>query len=275
MIFIVKSNRERIKVDLMNKKEFYLKVSIEDKNLLGNIYEKYRMCIETSMKIGTEEFYSSDIWMEFYLLQNSFDVNIEFEGAFEYSERKRVYFVPKEEDYYEIENEKIKMLLKNMSSFKELKHKDYLGAIMSLGIKRELISDLVVKGNKCYFITNNIVAELIIMGLKKAGRNPIDTEILSEDFDIPSPSFEDMVKVVSSTRLDAVLSAILPISRGDAVDYIKGKKVFVNYKLITDKSFMLKNASILTIKKVGKYIFEGQEGKTRKDKIRIKLKKFI
>ena len=259
----------------MNKKEFVSKIVIDDGNLLGNIYEKYRLCIDTGMKVGTEEFYSPDIWSEIDKIKNYLEVDLKFEGPFEYSERRRIYFVPKDIEYYEMENESVKVCLTNKSSFKELEHKDYLGSLMSLGIKRELISDLVVKDSRCYFMTNVSVAHMIENSIKQAGRNPIEVEILEKDFEMPLPNFEEEIKVVSSTRLDAVVSLLMNLSRADAVEFILSKKVSVDYKINTDKSYSLKDNSVISIRKGGKFIFEGTVGKTKKDKLRVKIKKFI
>lgn len=259
----------------MNKKEFVSKIAIDDSNLLGNIYEKYRLCVDTGMKVGTEEFYSPDIWSQIDSIRNYLETELKFEGPFEYSERRRIYFVPRGAEYYEMENESIKMCLSNKSSFKELEHKDYLGSLMSLGIKRELISDLVVAGSKCYFMTNMSVAHMIEDNIRQAGRNPIEVEILDKDFEMPLPNFEEEIKVAASTRLDAVVSLLMNVSRADAVELILSKKVSVDYKINTDKSYSIKENSVISIRKGGKFIFEGLDGKTKKDKLRVKIKKFV
>jgi RNA-binding protein YlmH len=259
----------------MNKKEFLSKIAIDDANLLGNIYDKYRLCVDTGMKVGTEEFYSPDIWSEIDRIKNHLEVNTIFEGPFEYSERRRIYFMPKDSEYYEMENENVKLCLINKSLFKNLEHKDYLGAIMSLGIKRELVSDLVVDGSKCYFMTNKSVAHMIENNIKQAGRNPIEVEILEEDFKMPLPKFEEEIKVVSSLRLDAIISLLVNVSRNDAVDLILSKKVVVDYKINIDKSYSIKENSVISIRKGGKFIFVGILGNTKKDKIRIKIKRFV
>lgn len=258
----------------MNKKEFVQKLSIEDTNLAGQLYEKYRMSLDNYMKVGTEEFLPPNIWSKLVNIEAMLFVKIETIGAFEYSERRQIYFVPLLDDYYTIENDTLKIKLTNSSTFKTLSHKDYLGSVMSLGIKRELLSDLVVEGSSCYFMTNSTIASLIETNLKKAGKMPIEFEIMSKESLLPKAKLEEIEKIASSTRLDSIVATLSNVSRNEAVELISKKEVIVDYVVRIEKKYQVKEGSIISIRKIGKFIFDGQRGATKKERLRVVFKKF-
>lgn len=259
----------------MNKKEFVSIFQIEDKNLIGNLYEKYKLALDTDMKVYTEEFYPPLIWTKLTALTGKLGVRVEGVGYFEYAERRRIAFVPMEEEYYEMEDDKIIVKLKNKSSFKKLQHKDYLGAIMSLGIKREVVGDLVVDEDACYFVTNSVIAGLIEQNLTKAGKNPLEFETLEEVSLLPQHHFLDLDMVMSSMRLDSVVAALGNMSRKEAVEKIEKKEVALDYQIRDSKSMPVKEGNIISIRKAGKYIIEGEMGRTKKDRIKVRVRKFV
>ncbi len=259
----------------MNKKEFLNTFGIDDTNLLGGIYDKYRLAIDTGMKVSTEEFYPPIIWKTILNLGNKLGVRVEVEGYFEFGERREISFVPLEEDYFEMEIERVMVKVTNKSNFKKLEHKDYLGSIMALGIKREMLSDLVISQNSCYFATNKSIFEVLLRELHKAGKNPLEVEEVKIGEEIPQHLFEVRDEIVASTRLDAIVACLARISRNEAVKKIEKKEVSIDYLVRESKSYEVKEGEIITIRKVGKFYFEGLVGQTKKDRLKIKFRKFI
>lgn len=252
----------------MNKKEFLEHFDVEDKNEIAKIYEKYQVT-DYGISSYTDEFYSPNIWNKILNLQKKLQIQVETCGYFEESERRIIFF--KGEYLGEIPIKLYK--IKNLSKFKELKHKDYLGSLMGLGIKREKIGDLIVKDEFCYFPTFEEIGKIIINELKTVGHNPVEIT-LSEEVRLEA-NLESFNITISSGRLDALVAAITKISREECIKLIERGEINVNYEVLKDKSFKLKEKDIISIKKYGKYRYEKVLGNTKKDKEKIEIKKFI
>lgn len=252
----------------MNKKEFLDYFSLEDKNSIAKLYEKYTLQ-SYGKTIFTDEFYPPTVWNTVKNLEKTLKVTIKTHGISEDSEKRVIEFIGDRDSLSPINIYEIH----NLSKFKELKHKDYLGALMGLGIKREKISDLIVKDDICYFMTFLDIAEIIINNLEKVGSNPVHLSLSSKDK--LSMSFEELVFPISSERLDAFVAAITKKSREESVKLIERGEVFINYFEEKEKNYKLKIDDIITIKHVGKFKFTNILGNTKKDKIRIEVKKFV
>lgn len=177
---------------------------------------------------------------------------------------------PQEELYFPVKYFKVT----NRSKFKELEHKHYLGTIMSLGIKRELMGDLIVEDDSCYGIVSEEIFDFLVDNLKEVGRNPVTVEEVNRN-QVPSLKFEELVDSVSSVRLDNIVSVMINNSRSKGLELIETGEVSVNYVVDKEKNSTLKEGDIVTIRKKGKFIFEKILGENKKGKIRVLIKRFI
>ena len=177
---------------------------------------------------------------------------------------------PQEELYFPVKYFKVT----NRSKFKELEHKHYLGTIMSLGIKRELMGDLIVEDDSCYGIVSEEIFDFLVDNLKEVGRNPVTVEEVNRN-QVPSLKFEELVDSVSSVRLDNIVSVMINNSRSKGLELIEAGEVSVNYVVDKEKNSTLKEGDIVTIRKKGKFIFEKILGENKKGKIRVLIKRFI
>ena len=115
----------------MNKEEF-LKQFI-DKDLASKVYNTLNICLEYGIVANTEIFLTPNIWKK--ISSEYFGIKVEMRGY----DRKQICFYPKDSIPL-FEYDILKIVVDN--KFKEYTHKDFLGSIMSLNIKRELIGDL-------------------------------------------------------------------------------------------------------------------------------------
>ena len=168
---------------------------------------------------------------------------------------------PQEELYFPVKYFKVT----NRSKFKELEHKHYLGTIMSLGIKRELMGDLIVEDDSCYGIVSEEIFDFLVDNLKEVGRNPVTVEEVNRN-QVPSLKFEELVDSVSSVRLDNIVSVMINNSRSKGLELIETGEVSVNYVVDKEKNSSLKEGDIVTIRKKGKFIFEKILGRIKKEK---------
>lgn len=149
-----------------------------------------------------------------------------------------------------------------------LKHKDYLGTIMSFGLARERIGDIIVYEKQAYIVVLKENSEYIKNELKQEKRfKKAKIEIIDvSKIESKAIEFETINISVNSLRLDNIISEILKTSRKIAQEQIEQEKVFINYTAETKSTKNLKENDILVIRGKGKYIIEKFLGKNKKRK---------
>jgi RNA-binding protein YlmH len=193
------------------------------------------------------------------------------EGIFTDSERRMVVFCNETVEGFPIKLIKIT----NKSKFTKLEHRDYLGAMMSLGVKREKIGDFVIQGNSCYVAICEDIYEYIINNLTAIGKCPC--EIVEElDFcGLPSIEYKDETIIATSQRLDCIVSSLTNLSRSKAILLINGGKVLLNYEEIVEKDKVVQLGSTITIRGFGKYRIVDIAGNSNSGRLKINVKKYI
>lgn len=258
----------------MDRKKFINSFPGNDEFLLASLCDDIDLCEEIDYVVYTKFFYPPQIWSR--LIEENFISHVAFKalGLNESSERKLVAVFPKdfEEEYLTFPITYFKILGNNR--FKELFHKDFLGTIMSLGIKREFLGDIVVKDGNCYGVIEENLFSLLSENITAVGNVPVKVIEIERD-EIPLGSFEEIVESVTSLRLDALVGALANGSRNSAVELLEEGLVTLNYSLERDKSKNVKPGDIISIRKRGKFIFEAVLGESKKGKIRILIKKFV
>ncbi len=192
-------------------------------------------------------------------------------GGYEDAERKIACF-GNEDDFGYAPEMPISILIIAPLSEKfsdDLTHRDFLGSILGLGIKRETLGDIIIKGNKGYLICLNSIAQYIIDNLTKVRHTSVYCELcdtLPSDA-LPQPT--EKTVIVSSLRLDGIISAVYNISRSKSSALIDGERVFINGKLTTNNAVPLKENDIISVRGQGRFRFKEISGDTRKGRIRI------
>lgn len=256
----------------MISKEFYLKnFSDENINEAIKVYEDYKLSYEKDISIFSNIFCSPNIWSFFQNNYVNSDFVVETNGVFNEADRRIIAFNNKYNMEYPIHI----LEIKNKSNFGELKHKDYLGAILALGIERNKIGDILVKDRKAYVPIIDDISKYIINNLTHIGKSPVEIKLLLNSTNLPSFDFEELTINVSKLRLDSIISKITNISRTKAIQLIDTGKVLVNYTKAKDKSQEVWKGTKLTIRGNGKYILGDIIGETRSGKKRVLIKKYI
>ncbi|WP_294186484.1 YlmH/Sll1252 family protein [uncultured Clostridium sp.] len=256
----------------MVNKEYILKnFSEDDVNEAIKIYENYKLAFEKDITIFSNSFCPPNIWSFFQENCQNSDFKIVTNGLFEEAERRVIAFNNKYNIDYPIEA----LQIRNKSNFSNLRHKDYLGAILSLGIDRNKIGDVVVKDDRAYVPIMEDISSYILNNLASIGKSPVEISILYDLEDLPSIDFDEISINVQSLRLDSVVAKLANISRSKAIELLDSSKVLVNYVKSKDKSQELLKGTRLTIRGNGKYIVGDIIGETRSGKQRIIVKKYV
>ena len=157
----------------------------------------------------------------------------------------------------------------------DLSHRDYLGAILNLGIERSLIGDILVQEKQAWFFCLDSVADYLVSSLTRVRNTTVSASLVSGEVPELQPRFESMRLNVASERLDAVLSAFTGLSRARTEPLFSGEKVFVNGRIVMDKSIKLKGGDIFSVRGFGKAVYDGIEYETRKSRLWVSLRKYV
>ncbi|MDP4120464.1 MAG: YlmH/Sll1252 family protein [Bacillota bacterium] len=157
----------------------------------------------------------------------------------------------------------------------ELSHRDFLGAFMSSGIKRECIGDIIISKGKCISFVRNEVTEHLKSNVTKVRNVGVTfSESIEDEFSIKPHEFKECSLIVSSMRLDNLVAGLVPISRTGANKLIASGLVFVNHVECTSNSRIIKNQDILTIRGTGKFIICEEVSLTKKGRIKLLINKY-
>lgn len=155
-----------------------------------------------------------------------------------------------------------------------LSHRDILGSIMALQIKREAIGDIIVGEGAAYVFCEKNIAEPIKQ-IKKISRIGVRIEETTDYIEPCAQEFEEINAVVQSFRLDGIVSEAIKKSRSTTSQIIKQTGVQVNYTLINDSSKQIKVGDVFSVKGYGKFIFAESGALTKSGKTHILIKKYV
>lgn len=188
-------------------------------------------------------------------------------GGCETAERKIVCFLPSYED--ETADLPIRILEAVPESprfAEELTHRDYLGALMNLGVERSCIGDILMKESGCFIFCLEKMAEFLSEQLTMVRHTPVRCRI-TEQFEQVAPTYEEISGSVASPRLDSVIALVFHTSRSKVMPYIEGEKVFIDGKLAVSAGIQLKGQEIVSVRGLGKFRYTGTGNATKKGRI--------
>lgn len=160
----------------------------------------------------------------------------------------------------------------------ELTHRDFLGAILNLGIERDTIGDILVKPSGTLLFCLQSVSDTVIRELTRVKHTSVSVtevgpDILEEnDF---KPRFEVLRDSAASLRADCVIAGACKLSRGTAQELFKAGYVTLNGRILEKCDTELKPGDIFTVRGHGKYIFDETSGTSRKGRLWISVRHYI
>ncbi len=195
-------------------------------------------------------------------------------GGYVGSERNRIVLIPSD---FEVSVRDYISSVRIIAPFmkRTLTHRDYLGSILGLGIKRECIGDILVAEDQADVIVVPSMAGFIADNLICVGRCPVKASHISLDELTPARGPRETGTVtVPSLRLDAVISAIFSLSRGRAEKLITQGSVKLNHRSCLDKSSSVNVGDNISVKGFGRAMISNTGGKSRKGRIYIDIDKY-
>jgi len=237
----------------------------DDKMLVSSIYGKLYQSTEKSYPCYSDFLDARQI----ILVKNLFGFlkdTLVFFGGIENSERKIVAIDCGYRDETPIRIVRIKR-------HEGITHRDVLGSIMSLGIKRQKIGDIVFD-DFIYIAVKEEISGYILENFTKIRHYDIKPEIHDGIKIKRNQEFLDISLTVASLRADAVISAIIHLAREKSKELILSGKVNLNHFELSDNKKTLNEGDIISIKGTGRFILSQINGTTKKDRIRIAVNKY-
>ncbi len=159
---------------------------------------------------------------------------------------------------------------------KNLSHRDYLGALMNLGIKREKIGDILVGEGFSDVVAAREIADYICLNLNRVGNNSVSADIIDrEEVIIPEQKVREINATVASLRLDCVVAAGFGLSRTKAAQLVKAGRVSVNWEEVADNAAPVDEGDTVSLKGSGRIRLDSVTGNTKKGRTSVKILRIL
>ncbi len=254
----------------MNKSKNLDHISTENKEIARRVID---LCEIVSRTKSTEctDFYNPFEVKELTSLINTYDtIGFSLIGN-EDSESKAILIYPEYMD--EVNPADYVSLVKIDKKDYDIAHKDVLGSLLSLGIKREKLGDIIINDEAIYFYIRNEILDYVLLNLEKIKNYGVELEVI----DLATPisrdlEYEEKLVTCASARLDLVLANVYNLSRSDAKNAIEAGLVKLNYKVTYKISEMLEVGDMVSMRRRGRFIVGDYLGLSKKDKLKLIIK---
>lgn len=204
-------------------------------------------------------------------------VKVSLEGGAPYAERQMGRLGDPEEMGYEepfpVACLKIEPLAEKFAE--NFSHRDFMGAILNLGIERSTVGDIWVDGKKAFVFCTDAIAPFLQENLEQVRHTKVRCIRLEAAEGLPERKFAYHEENVASLRGDGIVGAVWKLSRSQSQTLFSQKKVFVNELLTENGSRQLKDGDTVSVRGFGKFIFRGEKHTTRKGKLVVGVDVFV
>lgn len=195
-------------------------------------------------------------------------------GGCEIAERKMIRFGSEDDIGYVIDFPIVALKISSLAAkfADKLNHRDFLGALMNLGIKREVLGDIYVKDKAALVFCKDTIADYIIENLTRVKHTSVKVVVADDIEDLTASTLEDKVIQVASVRIDAVIAKAYNMSRQEVLTPFKSGFVFLNGRVCTENAKTLSSGDIISVRGYGKFEFSEELSETKKGKINCKIR---
>lgn len=157
----------------------------------------------------------------------------------------------------------------------KLSHRDFLGSLMGLGLKREAIGDILTGDGYTVVFIKDEIKKYVLSQIQKIG----SVGVVAEEWDnytLPVKNeFENISCTISSARLDSIVAALVGLSREKSATLIKQGLVFVNSVTVDNLSYTIKTGDKISVRGKGKFIVGDFSGLTKKGRLKLTVQKYV
>ncbi len=153
-----------------------------------------------------------------------------------------------------------------------LSHRDVLGSLMALGIRREVLGDILITDNTCYLFMLESMSDYIAEHLVKVRHTDVKVRGVDSPPEIALTPPDESVYVVAGERLDAFVASVYRLSRAESADMIEKGLVAIDGRVCEKGSVTPHEGAMISLRGYGRFQYLATVGDTRKGKLRIKAR---
>ncbi len=205
-----------------------------------------------------------------------FEAKLSFDGGFDGAERAVAVFTAQDGVPPDRSDLLFPVAALRLTHSRPLGHRDILGAVMSLGLERAQIGDIIVGEHTSSLICLRANLDFLLMSLSRAGRLPLETsELPLNELVPPERKTERVTVTVGSPRLDAIVAAGFRLSREEAQDAVRRGLVSLNHRPVDKLHRELREGDLVSLRGHGRLIVAAFAGESRRGRLRVELERFV
>ncbi len=208
-------------------------------------------------------------------------------GGYDFAERQMAAFLPEAFSLYAQKDAStirqlfagevsvLRIAPRNKKYAEDLCHRDFLGAILSLGIDRGKTGDILTEDKSAAVFFERRMAEFAAENLARIRHTPVTASqepLLDFHYE---PRFEEIRGTVASVRLDSLLAVAFPASRSTLARLVESGKVFVNGRLAVSNACQVKEHDKISVRGMGKFEYAGVLSVTKKKRMYVSVRKYV
>jgi len=201
------------------------------------------------------------------------DCAVLLRGGYTGAERRCAFFLPEWQDPETFDPADWLCAIEGTAAFGEPGHRDWLGAVLGLGIGRDWLGDILIDGPRATLFCLPSVKDHLLLNLDKVGRWGVKLrEIALADVEAPERQMEERVFSVQSPRLDAVAAGTFRLSRSAAAEAIAAGLVSLNYAICLKPDAPVREGDILSLRGRGKAaVLDAGDHASKKGRLFVKV----
>lgn len=197
-------------------------------------------------------------------------------GGYEQAERQMAAFIPDALSYaWEYPIRTVRLAPSHRKFAEELTHRDVLGALMHLGIKRETLGDILLPEDGIYVFCADAVADYLTDNCTKIRHTTVTAALIDAQEFHYEPKRMEKEGIVASLRLDTVLADVCKLSRSAAQKRISEGSAFLNSKKILQNDYLCQEGDLLSVRHYGKFQIQSVGQVTKKGRIKYRYDVFV
>lgn len=248
----------------------------EDKVLLAKVWDKINAGMRKNIPASTAFLTLRELDMCRFLFGQQEGL-FPF-GGYEGAERQMLIYLPEylEKDTLYDEDAPLVCLRATFFDGDTPSHRDFLGALMGIGIARETIGDICVGKGQCDFFVTAEIAPYLLQNFIGAGRTKVHlAQIPLSEVSVPEPETKQIRDTVASVRLDSIIASGFRIGRAGAAQYITAGKAAIDGLPCEKPDKLIDEGAKISVRGLGKIKLRTINGQTKKGRISVVIDRYV
>ena len=248
----------------------------EDRVLLAKVWDKIQMGIRKNIPANTCFLSLRELEMTRYLF-GSLEGLYSF-GGYPNAERQMLVYLPEYLDQSSLYSDDPPLVCLRATFYEgdAPSHRDFLGALMGIGIARETVGDICVGKSSCDFFVSAEIAPYVLQNFLSAGRTKLHLESIGlDEVSVPEPEIKEIRDTVASLRLDSILASGFRTGRSAACQYIAAGKVAIDGLPCEKPDKAVNEGSKISVRGMGKIYLASVNGQTKKGRISVVIHRYV